>query len=201
MRTVLTVLAAALTVAYPLAVYFGLTRLGTRSVVVLLAFVMVAGVIVQKRKLSELKGVLAAALVLALTAFFDDHRFLLATPVLINLGLLATFGGSLRTETPIVEKFARMQVSDLSLEEIRYCRSVTQVWSVFFVLNGTAAAVLALAAPLSWWALYTGLIAYGLIGGLGAFEYVIRKRRFGRFGDNPIDRMLRAWLVRDGAPG
>jgi uncharacterized membrane protein len=201
MRTVVTVLAVALTISYPLAVYFGLTRLGTRSVVVLLAFLMLAGAILQKRKLSELKGVLAAGFVLALTAFFNEHRFLLATPVLINLGLLATFGGSLRTETPIVEKFARMQVSDLSAEEVRYCRSVTQVWSGFFVLNGTAAAVLALTAPLAWWALYTGLIAYVLIGLLGASEYVIRKRRFGRFGDNPIDRALRAVLVRRGAPG
>jgi len=45
--------------------------------VVLLAFVMVAGVVLKKRAAGELKGVIAAALVLALSAFFDDHRFLL----------------------------------------------------------------------------------------------------------------------------
>jgi uncharacterized membrane protein len=159
----------------------------------LLGALFVAGAVLKRR---ELTALLPVAAVLALSGFLDDHRVLLATPVLINLGLLVSFGGSLRTETPIVERFARMQVSDLSQAEVVYCRRVTQVWSAFFVLNGTAAAVLALAAPLSWWALYTGLISYGLLGLLGASEYVIRKRRFGRFGDNPIDRMLHAVLVR-----
>jgi len=37
----------------------------------------------------------------------------------------------------------------LSAAEVRYCRSVTQVWSAFFVLNGSMAGVLALAAPLA----------------------------------------------------
>ena len=64
------------------------------------------------------------------------------------------------------------------------------------MLNGGVAAVLALAAPLSVWALYTGLIAYLLIGLLGATEYVIRKRRFGRFGKHPLDRALQALLAR-----
>ena len=97
-----------------------------------------------------------------------------------------------------------MQVSDLSVEELRYCRTVTQVWSAFFVLNGGTALAPALLAPLSWWALYNGLLAYLLIGLLGASEYVIRKRRLGRFGDNLLDRALRAVLApsaRNGANG
>lgn len=193
MRTVLTIVAMVCALAYPLAVYYGLTTLGTRSVVLVLAALLIVSAIAKRRELSSLSWVAA---LLALTAFFDDHRFLLATPVLINAGLLATFAGSLRTQTPIVERFARMQVSDLSAEEVAYCRRVTQVWSVFFVLNGTIAGVLALAAPLAVWALYTGLVAYGLIGMLGSSEYVIRKRRFGRFGNNPIDRVLQAVLAR-----
>ncbi len=193
MRTVLTIVAMVCALAYPLAVYYGLTTLGTRSVVLVLAALLIVSAIAKRRELSSLLWVAA---LLALTAFFNDHRFLLATPVLINAGLLATFSGSLRTQTPIVERFARMQVSDLSAEEVAYCRRVTQVWSAFFVLNGTIAGVLALAAPLSVWALYTGLVAYGLIGLLGGSEYVIRKRRFGRFGNNPIDRVLQAVLAR-----
>lgn len=199
MRAVLSIAMAALTVTYPLAVYYGLTRLGTRSVVVLLAVLLGLGALLKWKVLvqqpRELIGILLAGGALLLSALFNDHRFLLATPVLINAGLFVTFAGSLRTETPLVERFARLQVSDLSAEELRYCRRVTQVWSAFFVLNGSIALGLAVLAPLSWWALYNGLLAYVLIGLLGASEYVLRKRRFGRFGDNPLDRMLRAVLV------
>ena len=199
MRAVLSIAMAALTVMYPLAVYYGLTRLGTRSVVVLLAVLLGLGALLKWKALvrepRELLGILLAGGALVLSALFNDHRFLLATPVLINAGLFVTFAGSLRTDTPLVERFARMQVSDLSAEELRYCRRVTQVWSAFFVLNGGMALGLAVLAPLAWWALYNGLLAYVLIGLLGASEYVIRKRRFGRFGDNPLDRVLRAVLV------
>jgi uncharacterized membrane protein len=201
MRTVLTIVTAVLTVMYPLAVYYGLTRLGTRSVVTMIAVLLALSALLKWKALvrepRELIGILLVGCALVLSGVLDDHRFLLATPVLMNLGLFVTFAGSLRTDTPLVERFARMQVSDLSAEELRYCRTVTQVWSLFFVLNGTVALALALLAPLSWWALYNGLLAYVLIGLLGASEYVIRKRRFGRFGDHPLDRMLRAVL----APG
>jgi uncharacterized membrane protein len=202
MRTVLTIVTAALTVMYPLAVYYGLSHLGTRSVVTLIAVLLVLSALLKWKTLvqqpRELLGIFLVGGALLLSGVLDDHRFLLATPVLMNLGLLVTFAGSLRTDTPLVERFARMQVSDLSADELRYCRRVTQVWSLFFVLNGSIALGLALLAPLSLWALYNGLVAYVLIGLLGASEYVIRKRRFGRFGDHPLDRMLRAVLVGRG---
>jgi uncharacterized membrane protein len=204
MRAVLTIFATVLTVAYPLAVYYGLTRLGTRSVAILLAVLLVTCALLKAKSLlrepREAVGLMVSLGALVLSGVLDDHRFLLITPVLINAGLFITFAGSLRTTTPLVERFARMQVSDLSVEELRYCRGVTQVWSAFFVLNGATAALLALLAPLSWWALYNGLLAYVLIGLLGATEYVIRKRRFGRFGDNVIDRALQS-VLGQGARG
>lgn len=208
MRTVLTIVTAALAVMYPLAVYYGLTRLGTRSVVTLIAVLLVLSALLKWKTLvrepRELLGILLVGAALLLSGVLDDHRFLLATPVLMNLGLFVTFAGSLRTDTPLVERFARMQVSDLSAAELRYCRTVTQVWSAFFVLNGSIALGLAVLAPLSWWALYNGLLAYVLIGLLGASEYLIRKRRFGRFGDHLLDRALRVLLepsARHGAGG
>jgi uncharacterized membrane protein len=200
MRTVLGIAAFVLVVAYPAAVYYGLTHLGARQLalvlVPLLVLTALARIPKQRRGAvrDALKAPAAMALLLSLTALFDDHRFLLATPVLINLVLLAGFAGSLRTAQPLVERFARMQVDDLSPAEIDYCRKVTQVWSLFFVLNGTVAALLALLAPLSWWALYTGILAYVLMGLLGATEYVIRKHRFGRFGEHLLDRLLQSVL-------
>ena len=202
MRTVLSVAGFVAVLVYPGVVYYALTRLGARELAWLLLPALLAGVLARlprargERYWDALKVPAAMALLIALTALLDDHRFLLATPVLVNAILLAGFAGSLRTRTPLVERFARMQVADLSQEEVEYCRQVTLVWSAFFVVNGSAAALLALTAPLSWWALYTGLLAYVLIGLIGATEYVVRKYRFGRYGSTPIDRALRAILPR-----
>jgi uncharacterized membrane protein len=41
---------------------------------------------------------------------------------------------------------------------------------------------LAAFAPVSWWALYTGFLAYILIGLGFTVEFIARKRRFRRFG-------------------
>ena len=50
---------------------------------------------------------------------------------------------------------------------------------MFFLLNGLVSLGLALFAPLAIWTLYTGGIAYLLMGALFAGEYAIRKIRFG----------------------
>jgi uncharacterized membrane protein len=178
----------AFVVLYPLAVAVGVPLLGTRGAAALLLLFLVA----ISGKLRALGGGFlgAVAVLLLATALLDDTRFMLAYPTVVNAVLLAQFAWSLRTPLPMVERFARMQVSDLSPEEIRYCRMVTGVWIVFFAVNGAIAAFLALGAPRTWWAVYTGAISYVLVGSLFAVEYVIRKARFGRFGRHPIDRFL-----------
>jgi peptidoglycan/xylan/chitin deacetylase (PgdA/CDA1 family)/uncharacterized membrane protein len=178
----------AFVVLYPLAVAVGVPLLGTRGAAALLLLFLVA---ISSRLRSLGGGFLGAvAVLLVATALLDDTRFMLAYPTVVNAVLLAQFAWSLRTPLPMVERFARMQVKDLRPEEVRYCRIVTGVWIAFFAVNGAVAAFLALGAPRSWWAVYTGAISYGLVGSLFAVEYVIRKARFGRFGANPIDRVL-----------
>jgi uncharacterized membrane protein len=57
---------------------------------------------------------------------------------------------------------------------------VTQVWCVFFALNGGVALVTALWTSAATWSLYNGFVAYLLMGLLFAGEYAIRcnfKRR------------------------
>jgi uncharacterized membrane protein len=90
----------------------------------------------------------------------------------------------------MVERFARLQDPELGPAQVVYCRSVTKVWCGFFVLNGALSATLALWAPLSVWALYTGLLSYVLIGLLGAAEYVVRKFRFREYGSGLHDRLI-----------
>ena len=111
---------------------------------------------------------------------FDDQRFLLTMPVLVNAVLLAGFGVSLLGgRTPIVESFTRAAGEILSAEQVGYCRSVTKVWCWFFALNGLVSLWLALWGSVASWGLYTGGLAYILVGLLFAGEYAVRKIRFG----------------------
>ncbi len=195
---VLTVLAVIALIAYPLVIYFGLSKFQVRALAPILGAVALVGLLFRLRgaRRAHWRAALPAPLsVLALafiSAVFNDHRFMLVMPVLVSVALLITFGSSLRGPISMVERFARMQNPELSDDHAEYCRSVTKVWCGFFVLNAGCAAVLALRAPLAWWTLYSGAIAYVLMGALGAAEYIYRKYRFREYGSGLHDRVLQA---------
>lgn len=195
MGKVLAVLNTVLVAGYPVAVYYGLTHLSARSVGLLLLCLLLPGLLLKWRAarkedlLTVARLPLSVMALVGLGALLNDSRFVLALPVLINSVLLFSFASSLRT-TPMIERFARMQEPALSPAQVRYCRSVTHVWCGFFALNALVSAGLALFAPVSVWALYTGLIAYVLIGVLGTTEYVVRKYRFREYGSGLHDRVL-----------
>lgn len=181
------VLLGALFVGYPVVVWLGLQNGSPRFLAALLLCIVlpVAAFRMRQSSRASLRGLAAVPLVtvlgLALSAALDAAGFMLVVPVLINAIFLCVFASSLRTGSmPTVERFARLQEETLSPEQQAWCRLWTIVWSVFFVANGTTALVLALAAPLAWWATYNGLIAYILMGILFALEWTVRRRRFSR---------------------
>ena len=199
------VLGFALTLAYPILVAVSVTLLGARfAALILLGLFTLSRLRTLRRDLLRARALTALAasvvVLLALAAVLDDPSFLLAYPSLVNAVLLVQFGWSLRGGSSMAERFARLEVSDLSAAEIRYCRGVTLTWCGFFALNGGVCTALALQAPRAVWAAYTGGIAYVLMGLLFAGEYVIRKARFGRFGANAVDRVLARVLRRAGGP-
>lgn len=193
---ILSVAGVVLALAYPFAIFWGLTYFGAREVGLILLALNIPFIVLRLRRLdraarrSLIQAPLIIAVLAAVTALFDDIRAVLALPVLINLALWFTFARSLRGDGSIIEHFARLLVSDLSDAERRYCRKVTLVWCVFFVANAATAAILALFAPMAWWVLYTGLIAYVLMGLLFAVEIVIRYHSFGRTGLPWLDRIF-----------
>jgi uncharacterized membrane protein len=180
------VLLGAAVCAYPVLVWLGLTHGSPRRLALALLCVVVAALLLglrsprrgPHRALAALPLITAA--LLGLAAILDAGGYVLAVPVAINAGLLVAFGSTLRRgSVPMVERFARLQSESLSAAQQRWCRLWTRIWCAFFVLNGTTAAVLALAAPLAWWTFYNGLLAYALMGLLFATERVLRWRRFG----------------------
>jgi uncharacterized membrane protein/peptidoglycan/xylan/chitin deacetylase (PgdA/CDA1 family) len=189
--------------AFPLLVLGGVAIVGARGTALLLLATLGVARLGSRSTASDphpLTGLwLTGAALLALAAVLDDTRFMLAYPSVVNAVLLATFALSLRRGPPLVERLARLVTPDLLPAEVRYCRTVTVVWCAFFALNGSAATALALWAPRSWWAVYCGAVSYLLVGTLFAVEYLIRKRRFGRYGRGPVDRFLARVLGHEAA--
>lgn len=195
----LRVLAGAAFVAYPVLIWIGLSRWSPRLLAVVLLGVLIPIVVLRWRSgeagpsrramsgLAVLPLLTAAALIVA--AVLDAGGSMLLVPVAVNAALLVAFGLTLRpASVPMIERFARLQRSELSAQQQAWCRLWTRIWCLFFVLNGATALVLAFAAPLAWWALYNGGLAYALIGLLLATEWVLRRRRFGANAGGPGER-------------
>jgi len=104
----------------------------------------------------------------------DATPWLRAYPVLVNAMFLLVFGLSLRTGMPVIEQIARIRHPDLPPQGVRYTRTLTRVWCLFFAANGSIAAALALWGSWSWWTLYNGAISYALAGLLFLGEWWLR---------------------------
>lgn len=193
---VLGIVGAVAAVAYPFAIYVGLTSYSTRDVglallALLLPLLLFRLLRADRSQLAQvLPAPLAAVALVSLAVLVDDHRLMLALPVLVSGVLLVGFGASLRGERPMVERFARLVRGDTLIPaEVRYCRSVTVVWCVFFAVNGAVAGALAVWAPLAWWTVYAGALAYALIGAVFVIEFLVRSYRFRQYGPGLHDRI------------
>jgi uncharacterized membrane protein len=178
---------------------------GTRGATLALAALLVPATIVRLRRLDRpsIKTVafvpVVALAMLLVSAALNRFGTVLAIPTAVNLVLLIGFAPTLRRGPTMIERFARIQHSDLTEGEVAWCRLWTRIWCAFFVWNGTLAAALALFAPIEWWTVYNGILSYVQMGLLFATETVIRKLRFGRFNGGLADRLLQR-LANRGSP-
>jgi uncharacterized membrane protein len=190
-------LQALLLLAYPLLVYFALDRMSPRAIALCtLALVAARSALFARARFVALVRVFApVGLALAATSLvslaWNDPLWLLLAPALQNLALLAVFASSFARRETVIETLARAQVGELSPEEVTYCRRVTGLWCAFIAANAAACAAVALAGSRELWALYTGIVAYVLLGALFAGEYVYRHWRFRRYVGAPTDALLR----------
>ena len=162
--------------AYPFAVYLGLEHLSPRLFALLLGALWLARILSGKQTSMSRTIAGVALLFCLLLGMAGEPALLRWYPVLISLALLGLFAGSLCFGMPIIERLARLSEPELPPPAVRYTRQVTWVWVGFFIVNASIAGGLALWAPLSWWTLYTGLIAYLLMGLLFVGEWLVRQR-------------------------
>jgi uncharacterized membrane protein len=181
--------------SYPLILYVAHTRLSARSVGGILLGLYGASMLLRMRGSARdlwqlvrqhlpLLALIGAAIALA------NRTLLLLLPMLVSLYLLGTVAGSLRRGPPMIERVARAIEDDLPDFTLPYCRRVTVIWCGFLAANTVLVAALAFFAPLGWWALYTGVLFYGLLGTLLAAEFCVRKWWFRHYDDGLADRVF-----------
>jgi len=181
--------------AYPFIVYFGYRRLETRGVAGLLLGLLALSLALRIRGPADeiwqlVRQHLGLVLLIGLAIVTGQRVVLLLLPMAVSLYLLGTFGWSLHAGPPIVERFARLADPDLPDFCVPYCRKVTLAWCIFLAANAVGVALLALIGPFEWWALYTGLVFYLLLGALFATEFILRKLWFRFYDDGLADRIL-----------
>ena len=157
----------AITVLVPFIIYFGIKYFGIRYLLYGLLFLYLL------RSASCLRGgikrnqalvLISIAAVFGLAIILNRASLALYTPVLINLGLLLSFGSTLFIGPPIIEIFARKHVKSLSEREVKYCRNVTILWVTFFVINGSISLIISATGNIDYWIIYNGFISYIMIG-------------------------------------
>jgi uncharacterized membrane protein len=174
-HSLVVVVAAAVGIAFPFLVYFGLQVLPPS--VLLAALLGVLALRLGYR--SELHRSMAPSLWIAaagLIAFglIAPLAALKAYPILVSLGMAVVFGHSLFYPPSVVERIARLRDPDLPEAAVPYLRNVTRAWLCFFLVNGSISAWTAFAS-LEVWTLYNGFISYILIGCLFCGEFVMRR--------------------------
>ncbi|MFB4392663.1 MULTISPECIES: hypothetical protein [unclassified Pseudomonas] len=167
-------------VLYPFAVHFGMAHFAPWQFAVLLGGLWLARALKTPRHTHDLCMAVAALAFCVLLGLSDSPQLLRWYPVLINAFMLVWFGSSLLHGMPVAERLARLREPQLPAQGVRYTRRVTQVWCLFFLVNGLIAAGLTLWAPLAWWTLYNGLLAYAAMGLLFVGEWLVRERVRGR---------------------
>ena len=130
----------------------------------------------------------------ALAAATGDVRFLALVPAAVEGLLAAVFLGSLRGGGSLLQQ-AALTLEPYAPDFIApYCRKATLAFGVLFIVQAVALVALALRAPAGDWARDASLVVWVPTLASTALEFAVRKAWFRHYGDNPVDRVLRALM-------
>ncbi|MBB1405042.1 hypothetical protein H5079_05370 [Pseudoalteromonas sp. SG44-5] len=178
LKALLTTLIMLCLACYPVIVYVGLTQFNSQLVAIVLLFLLALRLWLSKAlfdKMPWLKpATFLAVIAIVLSKVFDSDVGLRLYPVIINTVMLLVFSYSLYKGPSIIETFARITEPELDEQGVQYTKKVTQLWCVFFIVNGGIALYTSLFSSLAVWAFYNGVIAYVAMGVLFALEWLVR---------------------------
>ena len=163
-----------LSMTYPLLWYYGRERGVFLGLAAAMCVLWLIRALVQKNRSQQwVSWLLASFFMVVLVCQKPDSMYWY--PVVVSLLMLGIFGTSLFSKQTIIERLARLQYPDLPLAGVQHTRRVTQIWCVFFIFNASIAAGLVWLDQHDWWAIYTGVVSYVLMGGLFVGEWLYRK--------------------------
>ena len=119
---------------------------------------------------------ISAGIVIAVAVAIDGWIAAKIYPVALSLAAAYAFAVSLWRPPSLIERLARIGEPDMPAAGQSYCRMVTMIWTVWLALNAAISALLAVRASQEAWALWTGLLAYLMMGVLFGGELLIRPR-------------------------
>jgi uncharacterized membrane protein len=119
---------------------------------------------------------ISAGVVIVALAPLDSRIAAKIYPVALSLAAAYAFGSSLWRPPSLIERIARMGEPNMPAAGQTYCRIVTMIWTAWLIVNATIAGLLAVLARAQAWALWTGLLAYLIMGALFGGEMLIRPR-------------------------
>jgi uncharacterized membrane protein len=107
-----------------------------------------------------------------------------------------TFGRSLRKgSVPLCTQLADKVHGPLTALELRYTRSVTLAWVIFFLLNLAASYLLFEFAPLAVWSAFVNFCSLPLILLMFVGEYAVRRRVLPKVSRNGLIATLRVYFA------
>lgn len=178
---VVPLLTGLLLLAWPFLIWFGLAHNSLHWLLPLMALLLFLRFRQTRRQAGPLRIVTQVVAIAGMTLciasyLLKTHQLLLFYPVVVNVVMLAVFGGSLWSSMPIVERLARLREPALADTGVRYTRRVTQIWCAFFIINGGIALFTALRGDMSLWTAWNGMLSYLLMGTLMAGEWLVRRQ-------------------------
>lgn len=164
---------------YPFFVYYAINCGKINIVPIALAVVVFIKFLLggKKQYILNISLVLSVIGINCLFFLLDNELSVLMYPVLVNLIMFIIFGRTLiRKGKSFIEILACFTTPiDKQTEHFRkYCRNVTKIWTLFFLINGTIAFITACYCSFDVWTLYNGIISYVLIGLIFSIEYLVR---------------------------
>jgi uncharacterized membrane protein len=118
-------------------------------------------------------------------------------PLIIQFILLHFFGRTLfkKQSPPLIERFVRLEFNEIPVGIAEYCRCLTKVWTGYFAFNIIVCLLLTFYAPVSWWAMYTGVGMFLGTGILMGGEYLARPFLFPDLGIPSLKSTIKNMIV------
>ena len=165
------------TVAYPFVIYTQLNTWGPAVLAWGLFALLLARVLLRgefKKPEQYLQLCLVGGLCV-IAAVLQSEELLRYYPVAMSLAFAGFFLWSLRTATPLIERFAAFRNNEEFAPHARYyMRQLTKIWAVLLAVNGVVATYTACCVTLESWTLYNGAISYIVLGVFTLIELVVR---------------------------